>query len=71
MKASEARKITDQNGISLTEALKRIEGQAKIGVSCVMFDNMNPDTLQRLFDLGYRVSKFTDPVGFELTKIEW
>lgn len=36
-----------------------------------MFDNMNNDTLQRLFDLGYRVSKFTDPIGLEVTKIEW
>lgn len=71
MKATEAKRITEQNGVSLTDALKRVEDQAKRGANIVMFDNMNNDTLQQLFDLGYRVSKFTDPMGLEVTRIEW
>ena len=71
MKATEARKLTDQNGVSLTEVLEQIKKQAERGASAVFYDNMNPDTLQRLFDLGYRCSKFTDPMGIEMTRLEW
>lgn len=31
MKATEARRITNLNGVSLTDALQRVEGQAKRG----------------------------------------
>ncbi|MBF0577727.1 hypothetical protein [Dysgonomonas sp. GY617] len=71
MKASEARKITEQYGVSLTEVLDQIKKQEERGASSVFYDNMNPDTLQRLFELGYRVSKFTDPMGVTMTRVEW
>lgn len=71
MKATEAKRITEQNQLSLTDALKQIEGAANSGRSAYVFDNLHLDTFTRLIELGYKVSKFTDPMGWDFTKIEW
>lgn len=71
MKASEAREITEQNQLSLTDALKIIEGEAKRGGKMCVFNNLHYETFSKLLSLGYRVSKHTDPIGIELDRIEW
>lgn len=71
MKALEARKMTEQNQLSLTDALKMIEGEAKRGGKMCMFHNLHSDTFTRLLELGYKVSKHIDPMGMELDRIEW
>lgn len=71
MKALEARRITEQNQLSLTDALDTIANQAKCGVKICMFANLHQDTLYRLLELGYKVSKHIDPMGMEVDRIEW
>lgn len=71
MKALEARTITEQNQLSLTDALKMIEGEAKRGGKMCMFHNLHADTFTRLLGLGYKISKHTDPMGLEVDRIEW
>lgn len=71
MKASEAREITEQNQLSLTDALKTIGEEAKRGGKMCVFHNLHYDTFSRLLSLGYRVSKHIDPIGVELDRIEW
>jgi len=71
MKATEAKKITEQNQLSLTAALNIIEEQAKAGRNMAMFDNLHDDTFNRIVELGYRVSKFTDPLGVMFIRVEW
>lgn len=72
MKATEVRKITEQNQFSLTSAIKQIQECAKTGHNMSMFSNLHEDTFKRLIELGYKVSKFTNPFdGVEFIRVEW
>lgn len=71
MKATEARKLTEQNGVSLENALESIRSHANQGIKSHLFDYVNNDVLIKLLDLGYKISKFTDNTGYEITRIEW
>lgn len=71
MNANEARKLTEENQMSLTDAIKSIEASAKRGDKMCLFPNLHQDTLYRLIGMGYKISKFTDPMGLEVDRIEW
>lgn len=71
MKAEEAKRLTEQNQLNLDKALKFIDEAAKRGESMCIFSNLHADTFNRLFDLGYTVSKVTDPMGYRFIRIEW
>lgn len=71
MKAEEARRITDANIPPFENILKSIEDCAKQGHSFSCVPKPIESYQIKLINLGFKVSSFTYPMGFDFTKIEW
>jgi len=72
MKASEAKRISEENEISLDEIFKQIEQSASNrNKHCVIFYYLSPLRIGEIISEGYKVSQFTDPMGTDCIKIEW
>lgn len=71
MEATEARKITELNQLSLSKAIEMIKESAERGDSMILFSNLHDDSMHRLIQKGYKISKVTDPMGFVVTRVEW
>lgn len=71
MDAKEARKITEDNILLFEDILKSIEDCAKKGHSFSCVPKLIETYRIKLISLGFKVSGFTDPIGFDFTKIEW
>jgi len=72
MKASEAKRISEENEVSLEEIFKQIEQSASNrNRHCVLFSYVSPSKIGEIISEGYKVSQFTDPMGMDLIKIEW
>lgn len=75
MKASEARAISESNGIKFFDILKGIKERAEEGESCLYTDFNKPISVQFIADLvglGYSVKEHTDPrSGFKMYVISW
>lgn len=67
----EIRAITKSNQLNIDQALKQIEDRANHGESCAMFLNLSECAFQELFQRGFMLSKFIDPIGLNVVKVEW
>ena len=72
MKANEARKLTEENQITLDKAIDSIHSSASSGCGVMSFINLGHDVMTQLIGLGYKVSLFTDPVTADkVHRVEW
>jgi hypothetical protein len=74
MKASEANSLAKENKLNCPDALKSIESAAKNGNNECPFNGkpLSEEAVMSLMELGYKVSKFTDPIiGIQFYKAEW
>lgn len=71
LSASEARHISEQNQLTVTQAMEIISADAKRGQTMSLFFNLHQDTLTYLLKYGYKISKHTDPMGLEAIRVEW
>ena len=72
MKASEAKRISEDNEISLEEIFKEIENSASNrNKHCVIFCYVSPLKIGKIISEGYKVSQFMDPMGTDCIKIQW
>lgn len=69
--ASEARRISEQNQLTVTQAMKIISEDAGRGQTMSLFFNLHQDSIIDLLKYGYKISKHTDPMGLETTRVEW
>ena len=69
--AKQASELANQKKQPIDQILKTIENQAECGNRYIMVAYLHDETLLELVELGYAVSKFTDPFGVENTKIKW
>ncbi|MBS1320315.1 MAG: hypothetical protein HP046_10415 [Parabacteroides sp.] len=69
--ASEARRISEQNQLTVTQAMKIISEDAGRGQTMSLFFNLHQDTITYLLKYGYKISKHTDPMGLEAIRVEW
>lgn len=71
MHAKEARKLTEENIRPFDNIIKDIELSASRGEQMICIPLVFPEHQIKLIELGYKVSRHTDPIGLEFTKIEW
>lgn len=72
MKATEAESISSKNSIKNEEIFSMIKGYATNGIrSLVTEDNVSDNTIMDLVNLGYSVSRHTDPFGRSHVVIKW
>lgn len=71
LSASEARHISEQNQLTVTQAMKIISDDAGRGQTMSLFLNLHQDTITYLLKYGYKISKHTDPMGLEAIRVEW
>lgn len=71
LSASEARHTSEQNQLTVTQAMKIISEDASRGQTMSLFLNLHQDTLTYLLKYGYKISKHTDPMGLEAIRVEW
>ena len=72
MKASEAKRISEENEISLEEIFSQIENSASNRDNhCVIFCYVSPLKIGEIISEGYKVSQFTDQMGTDCIKIQW
>ena len=72
MKASEAKRISEENEISLDEIFKQIEESASSRNNhCVIYCYVSPLRIGEIISEGYKVSQFTEPMGTDCIKIQW
>lgn len=71
LSASEARHISEQNQLTVTQAMGIISADAGRGQTMSLFFNLHQDTLTYLLKYGYKISKHTDPMGLEAIRVEW
>lgn len=71
MDAKETRKITESNIPPFEGIEKNIQERAALGDSYVCVPRVVEAYQNKLISLGFKVSIYTDPMGFDFTKIEW
>lgn len=71
MDAKEARKITESNIPPFENIEKSIQERAAYGESYVCVPRVVEAYQNKLISSGFKVSSYTDPMGFDFTKIEW
>jgi len=72
MKASEAKRISEENEISLEEIFNQIENSASNrDKHCIIFCYVSPLRIGEIISEGYKVSQFMDSMGTDCIKIEW
>lgn len=72
MTAQEARKIVEENEISIENILDEIKVRAEDGYRCTIHSKLSINRVEKLISLGYSVREFTDPFnGIVNTIIEW
>ena len=72
MKASEAKRISEDNEISLEVIFKQVKGSAENGNKhSLIFGYVSNKRIAEIISEGYKVSQFTDPMGTDLIKIQW
>ncbi|MFC4673449.1 hypothetical protein [Dysgonomonas termitidis] len=71
MHAKEARKLTEENIRPFEVIIQDIEQSASRGNQMICIPVVTPEYQMKLVELGYKISKHTDPIGLDLTKIEW
>lgn len=71
LSASEARRISEQNQLTVTQVMEIISAKAGRGQIMSLFFNLHQDTLTYLLKHGYKISKQTNPMGLEATRVEW
>ena len=72
MKATEAKRISEEKEISLEEIFKQVERSASNGNRyCIIYSYVNHLKEAEIISEGYKVSQFTDPMGVDFIKIEW
>lgn len=69
--AQQAAQLAKENEQPIDQILKTIEEQAKYGSRCIIQAYLPDGVLIELVELGYALSKFTDPFGVEQTRIRW
>jgi hypothetical protein len=69
--AQQAAQLAKKNEQPIDQILKTIENQAGYGNRYIMCAYLPDEVLLEFVELGYAVSKFTDPFGVEQTKIRW
>lgn len=65
------REITKSKQFNTNQALEQIECTANNGDSYCLFRNLSENAFQELLRSGFKLSKFIDPFGVELIKVEW
>lgn len=71
MHAKEARKLTEENIRPFDNIIKDIELSAGRGEQMICIPLVFSEHQMKLIELGYKVSRRTDPIGMEFIKIEW
>lgn len=69
--AKEARTITERNAIKIDQILKQINDSANAGMQFSICPLLPTEVMLELINLGYSVSRNTDPFGMENSKINW
>lgn len=69
--AQQAVELAKENEPKIELILKTIEEQCKYGYRFIMQVNLSASVMNELLELGYTVSRFTDSMGVEQTKIKW
>ncbi|MDR2004391.1 MAG: hypothetical protein LBQ74_15285 [Prevotella sp.] len=71
MDAKEARKLTEANARPFDNIISGIESSASRGEQMICIPMVMPEQQMKLMELGYKLSKHTDSIGLDFTKIEW
>lgn len=73
MNATEAKRISEENKISLEEVLEQIENGAKRGEEQfpICGKRITDKTRLELMRLGYKINLFIDAIGIESYMINW
>lgn len=69
--AKQASALADLKQQPIESILKSIESQAGYGYRFILQSYLSIEITVKLIELGYEISKFTDPMGIEQTKIKW
>ena len=69
--AAQARELSLTKAKSFEAIIEIIKHQAGFGERYIIDRNVSGETLMELVNLGYIISKLTDPFGVENFKISW
>lgn len=73
MNATEAKRISEENKISLEEVLEQIKNGAKNGHEQLPLHGkqISDETCKELMRFGYKINMFLDPMNVESYMINW
>jgi CRISPR/Cas system-associated exonuclease Cas4 (RecB family) len=69
--AKQARNNTLKNQRKIESVLDQIQSASDDGFNFISVPVVSEDVIHGLIILGYSISKITDPIGYEFTKVTW
>jgi hypothetical protein len=69
--AKQAKENSLRNARKIESVLDQIQEVSNNGFNFISIPVVSEDVIMGLITLGYTVSKVTDPIGYEFTKITW